>query len=84
MVHKVFHNTVSSDSVETLETLLAGARLGQVTGIAFVAILKRGRYMTAWTGSVDKNLTHALGGVTILSQELGNLIRNHRDPEETR
>lgn len=75
---------VSADLVATLETLLQGARIGHVTGLAFVAMLRRGRYMTAWSGpSVEQHPTLALGGAVVLADELSNLIR-HRDPEDTR
>lgn len=83
MAQELVPDRISHDVVEALETLLAGARDGQITGLAFAATLKRQRYIANVSGTCLRNLTHARGMLCALSDELGALMRQ-RDPEETR
>jgi hypothetical protein len=54
MSHELVPITISEDVVAALETLLHGAKHGQVTGIAFNVLLKGGRrYWIDWAGTVD-------------------------------
>jgi hypothetical protein len=43
-------NKISHDTIEALEALLAGAKSGDITGIAFAATVNGGRYITDCTG----------------------------------
>jgi hypothetical protein len=83
MSHELVSSQVSPDVVETLETLLLGARQGHIVGIAFGAVLTRGRYMTNWAGTVHKRPTHALGMIHVLATQIEDLI-HQRDPDDTR
>ncbi len=74
---------ISHDVVEALETLLAAARTGQVTGLAFAAVLRQQRFIADVSGTCVRNLTHARGMLIALDDELGNIVRQ-RDPGETR
>lgn len=83
MPYRLVPDSVSHDVVEALETLLAHARTGEVTGIAFACTLKKMRYITNVAGHCYTNPTFARGMVASLSDELGALV-HHRDPQETR
>lgn len=83
MPYQLVHDYLSRDTVEALETLLSGAKSGDVTGIAFAVTLKRNRYITNVAGMAYKNPTFARGMVSTLSDELATLIHG-RDPQETR
>lgn len=74
---------ISHDLVECLETLLASAKAGEITGIAFAAMVKRMRYITDVAGACHKNPTFTRGMVITLSDELAEMI-HQRDPESTR
>ena len=73
---------ISHDLIEALEELLAGAKAGQIVGLAFTAVLKRQRYIANIAGTCVRNLTHARGMLCALSDELGQMVRQ-RDPGET-
>lgn len=83
MPYTLIRDTVSRDTIEALETLLDGAKRGDVTGIAYAVTLRKRRYITNVAGFCFKNPTFARGMVWALSDELGALV--HRlDPDETR
>lgn len=84
MAHELIPNSVSRELVEALETLLEGAREGQITGIAFAAPLRgRRHYITNVAGSCFRNITHTRGMICALNDELGQLLQG-RDTDETR
>ena len=83
MPYQLVHDYVSRDTVTALETLLEGAKRGDVTGIAFAVTLKRNRYITNVAGLAYKNPTFARGMCMTLSDEIGDLIHG-RDPQDTR
>lgn len=83
MQPELLPNTVSRDLVEALETLLAGAQQGQITGMVFAATLRNRRYITSVAGTCVRNITHSRGMIAALSDELGAQL-HQRDPEETR
>lgn len=83
MPYQLVHDYISRDTVEALETLLEGAKTGDVTGIAFAVTLKRNRYVTNVAGLCYKNPTFARGMVGALGDELASLVHG-RDPQETR
>ena len=74
---------ISRDVVKALETLLQGAKDGQITGIAFACSLKRNRYLTNVAGFCFKNPTFTRGMVASLSDELAGLVHGS-DPGEER
>ncbi len=60
------------DVINALRTLLAGAIHGQVTGLAFVAVLK-GRdqaFISDFHGTCSENLTHTRGALRHLDGKL--------------
>lgn len=83
MLPELVPNRVSHDLVEALETLLEGARQGQITGIAFAATLRNRRYITSVAGTCVRHITHSRGMLAALSDELGTHLVM-RDPGETR
>lgn len=83
MPYRLVPDEISRDTVEALETLLAAARTGEVTGIAFACTLKKMRYITNVAGSCYRNPTFARGMAASLSDHLATLVHG-RDPDETR
>lgn len=81
--YRLVPDNVSHDVVEALETLLEGARAGEITGIAFACTLRKMRYITNVAGHCYTNPTFARGMVAFLSDQLARLV-HHRDPGETR
>jgi hypothetical protein len=69
--------------IDTLELLLSSARSGELTGIAYAASFKRGRYVTDVSGRCAKHITYTRGMLLTLLDELGVLIAQ-RDPHNTR
>lgn len=68
-------DSVSKDTVECLQTLLHHARLGDVTGLAFTALLKRRAYIANTAGECHRDPTFARGMVAALHDQLGHRIR---------
>ena len=83
MAYRLIPDTVSRNTVEALQTLLDGAENGEVIGLAFVAVLKRKRYVTNVAGFCHTDATHTRGMLSSLDDKLGELVQG-RDPEETR
>lgn len=83
MPFKLIPDTISHDTVEAMEILLAGAKAGEITGIAFAVTLRKSRFITNVAGFCWRNPTHARGMVAFLSDQLGRLVET-RDPEDTR
>ncbi|MGJ7508701.1 hypothetical protein [Variovorax sp. GT1P44] len=83
MPYRLIPDNISHDVIEALETLLALAKQGEVTGIAFACTLKKMRYITNVAGHCYHNPTFARGMVAFLSDQLAGLVHG-RDPEETR
>jgi hypothetical protein len=83
MPYRLVADRISHDTVEALETLLAGAKSGEVTGIAFACTLRKSRYITNVAGHCYTNPTFARGMVAFLSDQLAGLT-HQRDPTETR
>jgi hypothetical protein len=68
-------DTISKDTVECLEQLLAAARKGQVIGLAFVAMMKRRSYVVNTAGEAHRNPTFARGMVSSLDDELSIRVK---------
>lgn len=83
MPYRLVPDNLSHDTVDALETLLEGAKAGEITGIAFACTMKRMRYITNVAGVCYKNPTFARGMVAFLSDELAGLV-HRRHPEDTR
>lgn len=73
-------DSVSHDTVECLTTLLARAKAGEVTGIAYCVVLKRRRYIVNSAGTARKYPTFTRGMVNALDDELGSMVRNGSKP----
>ena len=73
----------NADVIDALEQLLAGARSGDINGIAFVCTLPGMRYITDVAGFCATHPTFARGAASYLTDQLAGLI--HRlDPEGIR
>jgi len=83
MPYRLIPDLLSHDSVEALETLLAYAKEGEVTGVAFVATLKKQRYITNVAGYCRRHPTHTRGMVAFLGDQLAGLV-HAKEYDETR
>lgn len=69
-------DTVSTDTVKCLQTLLKRARSGEVIGLAFCAMLKQRAYIVNTAGIAHDSPTFARGMVAALDDSLSNRIRH--------
>ncbi len=83
MPFQLLRDTIPDDVVDALQILLQGAQSGEITGVAFVATLKRSRFVHNTAGFCRRNPTHTRGMVASLDDELGAMMHG-RDPGETR
>lgn len=83
MPYRLIPDNISHDTVEALEIMLAAAKTGEITGIAFACTLKKMRFVTNVAGYCFRHPTHARGMVAFLSDQLGGLV-HERDAQETR
>lgn len=60
----------SVDSVEALEFLLAKARNGEVVGLAYIAQLKRKRFLMDTAGDANVNTVQFIGMASLLTDDL--------------
>lgn len=67
-------DTISNDTVESLEQLLEHARRGEVIGLAFAAMLKRRGYIVNSSGEAFRNPTFSRGMLRALDDKLGQRI----------
>lgn len=61
---------ISGDSVEALEFLLAKARSGEVVGVAYIAQLKRKRFLVDTAGEANVNPVQFIGMASMLTDDL--------------
>ena len=73
--YKLIPDSLSADTVECLVQLLEQARMGEITGIAFGAILRRRSFIVNSAGSARRNPTFARGMLAALDDELSARIR---------
>ena len=72
---------VCTETVEALEVLLAGARSGQIIGIAFALMTNKREYITDVIGAFYTDLTLARGAVATLDDELREIARYRAQPD---
>lgn len=60
----------SEDSVEALEFLLAKARNGEVIGLAYIAQLKRKRFLVDTAGVANVDPIQFIGMTSLLTDDL--------------
>ncbi len=68
-------DSVSTDTVECLELLLHRARRGEITGLAYCAMLKRRAFIVNTAGTAHESPTFARGMVAALDDQLALRIR---------
>lgn len=68
-------DTISTDTTQALEEMLAMARRGELIGIAFACILKRREYFVNTAGEAHRNPMFARGIVAALDDDLGHRMR---------
>ena len=68
-------DSLSTNTIKCLETLLEHARSGEVIGIAFAAMLKRQTFIVNSAGEARRNPTFSRGMVAALDDELSARIR---------
>ena len=71
--------SVSADTVDALEQLLARARQGDVVGLALAYLMPDSRYAVDTTGECARDPTFARGMVCALDDELSRLIHQAAD-----
>lgn len=69
-------DTVSTDTVRCLQTLLRRARAGEVIGLAYCAMLKQRLYIVNTAGVAHESPTFARGMVAALDDSLSDRIHN--------
>lgn len=79
MSYTLVKDHISHDTVEALEQMLANAQRGHITGIAFVVMLKRRRYLVNVAGEAISEPTIARGALCALDDELRDLVRGKSD-----
>lgn len=72
-------DTVSHDTVECLQELLAQAKKGQVIGLAYSAMLKQRAYIVNTAGAAYDSPTFAMGMTSALLHQLAGRIRGGHD-----
>lgn len=71
----LLENYGSESTVTTLETLLEDARNGDLSGIAFVALGKRRKFVCGATGEARRNPVFARGMLACLDDALREMTR---------
>jgi hypothetical protein len=74
-------DTVSTDTMECLQLLLARARKGEVIGLAYCAMLKSRAYIVNTAGVAHESPTFARGMVATLDDSLSNKIHNRGETQ---
>ncbi len=69
-------DTISGDTVEALEQLLAAARKGQVIGLAYVVMYKRRQFIANAAGEAKRNPVFTRGMLACLDDALGRQADN--------
>lgn len=72
-------DTISTDTVEALEQLLAGAREGKVIGLAFGVMLRDRLYYVNTAGEAHRNPGFSLQMTRMLDDQLVARVRIGRD-----
>lgn len=80
--YHLVRDTVSRDTVEALELLLADARKGRVVGIAFGAMLRQRRYLVNCAGDACRDPTTTRGILAALDDELSQMVQGAADAGE--
>jgi hypothetical protein len=83
MPSALLHDRISRDTVQALETLLEGAKRGQVVGAIFGVMLKRRKYLVNVAGEAVRDPTFARGMVGAIEDELRVLIQGRADADTT-
>jgi hypothetical protein len=81
MPYQLVRDHVSTDTVQALEQLLAGAKEGQIIGIAFGVLLKRRRYFVNTAGEARRDPTFTRGMMLALDDELRHMVQSAAGPE---
>lgn len=68
-------DSVSTDTISCLETLLRHARKGEVIGVAYAAMLKKRAFIVNTAGEAHRNPTFSRGMVAALDDQLAQRIR---------
>ena len=83
MLHEYRPSGPDRQLVEEVEVIAQGVVDGAVSGLAYVALLKGGRFAVNWAGSVSKRPALTLGALVHLTRKIDDLI-HEREPDDTR
>lgn len=73
----LIRDTLSHETVDALEQLLAAAKRGEIIGVAYAAMLKQRNYIVNTAGEAYRNPTFSLGMVRVLDDELMQRVRGY-------
>jgi hypothetical protein len=62
--------SISHDTIQTLEELLEKAKNGAIIGLAYVVMNKKRSYNVDSAGELHRNPTYALGTVIVLAYKM--------------
>lgn len=79
----VQNDQISRDTQEAVEQIVEGVSAGLVTGIAFVLVLKGGRYIVNCAGAAARNPSATRGMVCALDDELMRMVQGVADANTT-
>lgn len=68
-------DTISNETVKSLEQLLREARKGNLIGVAFAAMVKQRGYIVNSSGEAFRNPTFSRGMLRALDDRLGERVR---------
>ncbi len=71
----LIQDTISNETIASLEQMLKEARKGELIGIAFAAMLKRRGYIVNSAGEAFRNPTFSRGMLRALDDKLGERVR---------
>lgn len=73
----LIRDSLSHETVDALEQLLAAAKRGEIIGVAYAAMLKQRNYIVNTAGEAYRNPTFTLGMVRVLDDELMQRVRGY-------
>jgi hypothetical protein len=79
VAYTLIPDAISRDVVQALVELLEAAQEGQITGLAFAAVLKGRRYVVDCAGTCYSDPTLTRGVLAALDDELQHLVHARLD-----
>lgn len=77
------NDQISRDTLQAAEQIIDGISTGVVVGIAFVLVLKGGKYIVNCAGAAARNPSATRGMVCALDDELMRMVQGVADANTT-